>query len=58
MLASFQRGQVASLVRSPEGAAAFANARPLLPAEWLCVLDKYVRYDTNRASGASVIKCW
>ena len=51
MLASFQRGQVASLVRSPEGAAAFANARPLLPAEWLCVLDKYVRYDTNRASG-------
>ena len=51
VLAPFQRGQVASLVRSPEGAAAFANAEPLLPAEWLCVFDKYVRYGPNPASG-------
>ena len=35
----------------PEGAPAFANAEPLLPAEWLCVFDKYVRYGPNLARG-------
>jgi hypothetical protein len=43
-LQPFQRGQVASLVTTAEGAAVFASADPPPHAEWLCVFDKYVRY--------------
>ena len=39
-----ERGQVASLVRTIDGAKLFAEADPPPPGEWLCVLDKYVRY--------------
>lgn len=43
-LEPFQRGQVAALVRTSEGAADFAIATPPPPAEWLCVLDRNARY--------------
>jgi len=43
-LESHQRGQVAALVRTTEGAALFASATPPPPAEWLCVFDRLVRY--------------
>ncbi|WDF73614.1 SIR2 family protein [Novosphingobium sp. KACC 22771] len=43
-LRPFERGQVASLVSTGEGAQAFASAEPSPPAEWLCVLDVSSRY--------------
>jgi hypothetical protein len=43
-LRSFERGQVAALVATTEGAKAFANANTPPSAEWLCVFDKYARY--------------
>jgi hypothetical protein len=43
-LESFQRGQVASLVRTPAGAKLFADSDPPPPAEWLCVFDVAVRF--------------
>lgn len=43
LLEAHERGQVASLVASVDGAAAFAAASPPPPAEWLCVLDAGVR---------------
>ncbi len=39
-----ERGQVASLVRTFEGAKVFADADPPPPGEWLCVFDRTVRY--------------
>jgi hypothetical protein len=42
-IASHERGQVASLVRTAEGAAVFARAADPPPAEWLCVFDRNVR---------------
>ena len=38
-----ERGQVASLVKTLEGARAFSDADPPPPAEWLCVLDNTIR---------------
>ena len=38
-----ERGQVASLLKTLEGARAFSDADPPPPAEWLCVLDKTIR---------------
>ena len=43
-LEKHERGQVASLVRTVDGAKLFADADPPPPGEWLCVFDKYVRY--------------
>lgn len=43
-LKPFERGQVANLVSTTEGAQAFASADPPPPAEWLCVLDANSRY--------------
>lgn len=43
-LAAFERGQVASLIRTKTGSKLFANADPPPPGEWLCVFDHYVRY--------------
>ena len=43
-LEPFQRGQVAALVRTSEGAAEFATATSPPSPEWLCVFDRYVRY--------------
>jgi hypothetical protein len=43
-LQPFERGQVVALVRTSDGAAAFATATPPPSAEWLCVFDRGVRY--------------
>lgn len=39
-----QRGMVAHVVSSNAGALAFAEMRPALPSEWLCVFDPHVRF--------------
>ena len=49
-LAHHERGQVAHLVRSTEGARAFVEADPPAPAEWLCVLDRARRRAEPRRS--------
>ena len=43
-LATHERGQVASLVRTDVGAKLFADADPPLSGEWLCVFDCTIRY--------------
>jgi hypothetical protein len=43
-LKPFERGQVAALCSSTEGASVFASAVPPPPAEWLCVFDAICRY--------------
>jgi SIR2-like protein len=43
-LKAFERGQVAALCSSVEGAREFASATPPPPAEWLCVFDAACRY--------------
>jgi SIR2-like domain len=43
-LRAFERGQVAALCSSSEGAQDFASATPPPPAEWLCVFDAACRY--------------
>ncbi|MCM2475584.1 hypothetical protein HGO38_19085 [Rhizobium sp. CG5] len=43
-LAAYERGQIAHIVSTPEGAKRFANYEKVLPAEWLCVFDQSVRY--------------
>ncbi len=43
-LRPFERGQVANLVSTGDGAASFASASPPPPAEWLCVLEAGSRY--------------
>ena len=43
-LEPYERGQVASLVRTDVGAKLFANADPPPPGEWLCVFDRKFRY--------------
>jgi hypothetical protein len=44
LLVPHERGQVAHLVSTIEGARAFASAKPLPPAEWLCTFDPLVRF--------------
>lgn len=54
-LRPYQRGQVASLVRTDAGAKAFRENNPVPPAEWLCVFDRTVRYGQPiRGSDAGV----
>lgn len=43
-LQPFERGQVATLVATADGAKAFAEADPPPTSEWLCVFDKYARF--------------
>ncbi|CDZ32762.1 Similarities in N-terminal with unknown protein [Neorhizobium galegae bv. officinalis] len=43
-LKAYQRGQIAALAATPEGARGFAEADPPPCAEWLCVLDRNIRY--------------
>jgi hypothetical protein len=43
-LKQFERGQVAALCSSIEGAKAFASVVPPPPPEWLCVFDVACRY--------------
>ncbi|MCJ8519294.1 hypothetical protein ABID21_002493 [Pseudorhizobium tarimense] len=44
LLKPYQRGQIAALAATPEGAKCFAEANSPPCAEWLCVLDRNVRY--------------
>lgn len=46
-LEPYQRGQVASLIHTSQGAKLFADANPAPPAEWLYVFDKNVRSATS-----------
>lgn len=50
-LQPYQRGQVASLVRTDAGAKAFRENSPVPRAEWLCVFDRTVRYGQPIRSG-------
>ena len=43
-LKPFERGQVAALCSSAEGATAFASKTPPPPPEWLCMFDAATRY--------------
>ena len=43
-LEAHERGQVASLVKTIDGAKSFAEADPPPPGEWLCVFDSTIRY--------------
>jgi hypothetical protein len=43
-LLPFQRGQVAALVATSDGAKSFSEASPPPPSEWLFVFDKGIRY--------------
>ena len=43
-LEPYERGQVASLVRTDVGAKLFVDADPPPPGEWLCVFDRNFRY--------------
>ena len=43
-LEPYERGQVASLVRTDVGAKLFADADPSPSGEWLCVFDRNFRY--------------
>ncbi len=45
-LSPHERGQVAHLVSTHEGAKKFANSKVPPPAEWLCVFDPCIRYMT------------
>jgi hypothetical protein len=47
-LKAYQRGQVASLVRTAPGAKELADANPVPLAEWLCVFDRHARYAEPR----------
>ncbi|CAM1657215.1 SIR2 family protein [Bartonella apis] len=42
----FERGQIAHIVSSSEGAKKFAEAKTVTSAEWLYVFDKFWRYAT------------
>jgi SIR2-like domain len=42
-LASYQRGQVAHIVRSAIGAKEFADSVPPAPVDWICVFDRSCR---------------
>lgn len=44
-----QRGMVAHIVSSAAGAQAFAQHRPVISAEWLCVFDPQIRFGEPRA---------
>lgn len=48
-LQSHQRGMVAHIISSTNGAREFAQHRPIPPAEWLCVFDPEIRYGEPRS---------
>jgi len=49
-LKPFERGQVAHIVSTMEGAKKFANCEVLPPSTWLYVFDPNLRYETPRNS--------
>lgn len=50
-LQSFQRGQVAHVVSTFDGARKFSDGDDVPPAEWLCVFDPYRRYAEPEKTG-------
>ncbi len=44
-----ERGMIAHIVSSPDGALSFAQHQPRISAEWLCVFDPLVRYGEPRS---------
>lgn len=44
VLQPHERGQVAHIISTYEGAKRFCEAEVVFPAEWLCVFDKYRRF--------------
>ena len=48
-LAPFERGQVAQLVSTKQGAKLFADADPRPPASWMCVFDNHARFAKPRS---------
>jgi hypothetical protein len=46
-LASYERGQVAHILRTVQGARLFAEADPAPHPEWVCVLDAKIRLGTK-----------
>ena len=55
-LQPFERGQIAHIVSSSEGAKKFAHAKPVPSAEWLYVFDKFCRYAIPDQSHSSFSK--
>ncbi len=51
-LTAFERGIVAHVISSTEGAKRFSQAETPPPAEWLLVFDKYFRYEKPSEIGA------
>ncbi len=51
-LSPHERGQVAHVVSTTEGAKRFASAVTSPPAEWLCVFDRYHRFGLPGHSGS------
>ena len=51
-LRPFQRGQIAHIVSSDDGALAFAESRA--PAEWLCVFDPCCRYARHHSAWPNI----
>lgn len=47
-LLAFERGQVVELISTKKGATAFADAKPAITSEWLCVFDPITRYGKPR----------
>lgn len=52
-LRPYERGMVAHLVSSESGALAIARAPKAIPAEWLCVFDRNIRYGETGSLGSS-----
>ncbi|MBK8814994.1 MAG: SIR2 family protein [Methylococcaceae bacterium] len=46
-LQPFERGQVAHVISTTEGARQFAQAEKVPPADWLCVFDPARRYESS-----------
>lgn len=46
-----ERGQIAHIVSTNDGAQKFAASKLIAPAEWLCVFDPSIRYATPRTIG-------
>jgi NAD-dependent SIR2 family protein deacetylase len=51
-LLPFERGQVAHVVSTVDGARAFANSSVLPPATWLCTFDRTIRLADKGRSGS------
>ncbi len=57
-LKSYQRGQVAYMVSTTEGAEYFSSQETAPSAEWLCVFDKKLRFYDKKSSVVFPSKQW